>query len=64
MIERVLHAIIMSVCVPGRYLKEKGEVSSVFLTITDRFDGKAETIEKALLNFVEEEYSYFGSNGL
>ncbi len=69
MIECVLHAVIMSVCLPGRYLTEKGEVSSVFLTITDLFDGKAETIEKALLNFCDKKnipitkIMGFGSDG-
>ena len=36
-----------------RYLTGSGERCNVFLRILDLFDGKAETIEKALLQFCD-----------
>lgn len=34
-------------------ISNSGEIRTVFLQITDLFDGRAETIEKALLQFCE-----------
>ena len=37
----------------NRFITETAEVRSVFLKITDLFDGKADTIENALLQFCD-----------
>ena len=52
-----------------RFLTETAEIRSVFLKITDLFDGKANTIENALIQFCDsKEISVrkamgFGSDG-
>ena len=53
----------------GTYLTESAEIRSIFLKITDLFDGKAQTIENALVQFCDSKeinlrnVMGFGSDG-
>jgi hypothetical protein len=62
-------AVLKQMVIYGKYLTNSGETRTVFLQITDLFDGRAETIEKALLQFCEtagidiRKVMGFGSDG-
>ena len=65
----ILFFWLSCMCLSCRCLTPKGEATSVFLKIIDLFDGKAETIEKALIDFCDEKkipirkVMGFGSDG-
>ena len=46
-------SVLKQMVVYGKYLTDSGGTRTVFLKITDLFDGKAETIERALLQLCE-----------
>ena len=62
-------SVLKQMVIYRKYLTDSGEVCTVFLKITDLFDGKAETIERALLDFCEaaeidmRKVMGFGSDG-
>ena len=64
------HSLSLSLSLSlSRYLTESAEIRSVFLKITDLFDGKAQTIESALIQFCDSKeinlrnVMGFGSDG-
>ena len=62
-------SVLKQMVVYGKYLTDSGDTCTVFLKINDLFDGKAETIERALLQFCEateisiRKVMGFGSDG-
>ena len=62
-------SVLKQIVIYGKYLTNLGDTRTVFLRITDLFDGKAKTIEKALLQFCEtagidmRKVMGFGSDG-
>ena len=62
-------SVLKQMVIYGKYLTDSGDTHTVFLRITDLFDGKAETIETALLQFCDasgismQKVMGFGSDG-